>query len=343
MEQDPTSTKLQISRDDLLIKEDALQQWKKFGEIQDRKLLLELSWLTPKTLEGLLKEHPAKPVVDGLKELKHCFSILEKSRNDVVDIAGQFHSRILNGGKSIDYGNVLLAATKEAYTYSVAAITLVQSYRHLLSKVAQIQDSYDELKFEVFGNDGIVDFFSALRKANNHLGVIVANPHYSIHQGVTREVESGISFDRNSILSNSEWNQKAKSYVSGLEKLDVVSLVNQHFKLTEKFYLLMPHRTGILRRADYHDYHRIVLANESRVSLVWLGIHVTTAFNGKLDPYEYLQNYFTADELRRIHAFENNTKDQVEYMISLRDPLGLMDQYTRSELYKLFKIKSDRK
>ncbi len=50
-------------------------------------------------------------------------------------------------------------------------------------------------------------FFLPLEQRIIISSVLVANPNYSIHHGVTREVESGITFDRNAILGNSQWNR----------------------------------------------------------------------------------------------------------------------------------------
>ena len=69
---------------------------------------------------------------------------------------------------------------------------------------------------------------------------------------------------------------------------------------------------------------------------VSLGIILQIAVPKKLNPYEYLDKWFTEDELKNIYSFDDHTKEQLEYMISLRDPFGFCDRHTREELYKLF-------
>jgi hypothetical protein len=69
-----------------------------------------------------------------------------------------------------------------------------------------------------------------------------------------------------------------------------------------------------------------------------LAIVLQSAIPKRLNPYEYLDRWFTKDELEMAYALADRSKDQVDYLISLRDPLGLCPEYTRSKLYKLFGV-----
>jgi hypothetical protein len=62
----------------------------------------------------------------------------------------------------------------------------------------------------------------------------------------------------------------------------------------------------------------------------------------KLDPYEYLESWFSEEELEKIYSLPDHSSEQLEYMIALRDPLGFCDADTRETLYRLFSVPLDK-
>lgn len=62
------------------------------------------------------------------------------------------------------------------------------------------------------------------------------------------------------------------------------------------------------------------------------------AIKNGVDPYVHLVRYFTEDELHRARCFDDHSKAQVDYLIALRDPIGLCSDALRGELYKIFKV-----
>ncbi|MER9339203.1 hypothetical protein NKI41_00270 [Mesorhizobium sp. M0601] len=149
---------------------------------------------------------------------------------------------------------------------------------------------------------------------------------------------SGISFDRNEIIGNGNWPLPAQDFIRSIDELQVVDLINEHFKLAKNFFGLLPHRTGIATSTAYRDYNKICLANKICSHIMSLGLILQFAIPKMLDPYEYLDGHFSKLELDNIYSFKNNSKVQVDYIISLRDPIGLLDQHTKEQLYKLFSV-----
>lgn len=181
--------------------------WSKSGEIVDKKILKLVGHRDTSSLDLFLAFHPARKLVLGLEGVGRSFEILKMSRETLIEIVGRFHGQVIHGdAHDIAMTSVLQQATKEVYTYSVAVTSLVQSYRHLISGVPDIIEKYTKLKTEVFGEDGIIPFFSALRNANNHDGILVAHPQYTITFGEKKEITSGVAFDETKIIGNKEWN-----------------------------------------------------------------------------------------------------------------------------------------
>jgi hypothetical protein len=257
-----------------------------------------------------------------------------------VDLAGKFHNSVVYNRVNSDSREAALnQATKEIYTYSCASYSLVQAYRHMISyKEEELKGKFDRLRGEIFGEKKIIKFFSNLRRSNNHIHVLAASPHYAIRMGETREVTSGISFDRKAILDSKDWSSESKALVKERENLEVIELMNEHFQLASNFKSVVLFRTGINSDKAYRDIKRILHARKVIGMRVSLGLILQAALKNKVNPYEYLHRWFTESELKNIYCFEDYTKEQLEYMISLRDPFGFCDGHTRRDLYKLFSI-----
>jgi len=118
----------------------------------------------------------------------------------------------------------------------------------------------------------------------------------------------------------------------------VIDLIDEHFKLASRFKDIVLFRTGIHSDKGFRDYYKIIQARQVIAKRVWLGVVLQTALSTNLNPYEYLREWFTDDELKNIYSFGDHTKEQLEYMISLRDPFGFCDFDTRNGLYKLFSV-----
>lgn len=169
------------------------ETWSEKGRTEGRELLEKLAFRDLGALNKFLSHHPAQHIFRALADTKHRFKILERSHQDIVDIAGRFHGRVVHGGSWQDANDeIVLAATKEIFTYSVASTALVQSYRHLLSGAPELKEGYNLLRKEVFKDSAIVSFFSSMRNANNHDRIIVPNPE--IKRISTKEAQSKVGY-----------------------------------------------------------------------------------------------------------------------------------------------------
>jgi len=319
-------------------------EWEKYGEIRNRQLLLRIGYSSPDFFQSLVDAHPARKHQLHLENIQRAFEILQASRSALIDIAGKFHARVEHNTKRKDeWDTTLNDATREVYTYSCAASSLVQAYRHLLSAWPEIKDSYEKLKTQIIQPSGVIAFISELRRSNNHFEIVKASPSYSItNRGKgDREVKSSISFDRKAILESRDWNTKAKQFVKDRESLEVLSLVDDHFAVASDFKRLFIHRTGIRNDRSFRDLQKIAHAREVIGRRVWLNVVLQQALAANLNPYEYLESWFTEEELKNIYSFGDHTKEQLEYMIGLRDPFGFCDFHTRRDLYQLFAIPLD--
>lgn len=191
----------------------------------------------------------------------------------IIDLAGKFHARLLHDlSERDDTATVLQEATHEVYTYSCAVASLVQAYRHVISTYRAGQDAYDSLKSEVFEDSRLLRFFSDLRNSNSHVRIVTARPHYSIKLTEQREVTSGLRFSREAILEGDAWARDSKALAAERTDLQVLDLINEHFKLAERFYRLVLFRTGIQSDVAYRDLLRLMRARRDIGRKVSFGI-----------------------------------------------------------------------
>jgi hypothetical protein len=317
-------------------------QWKQFGEIRDKDLLVQIGYLSDVFFEEILASHPAKELSDGAKNVLRAFYILEVSRSELIDLTGRFHYRVMHRPLTeIDIDAALGDATKTVYTYANAAESLVQAYRHMVPTGSKFSQEYEALKKELIEGVNVIKFFKDLRNSNNHIRILDAAPHYKITQSFstgTTEVSSGLRFNARSILTGDKWSPQSKAMASTNEDLQVLNLVNEHFEIASAFHHDVFVRTGIHSDASFRDYARLKIARKSISYRVTLGIILQIAVPKKLNPYKYLHTWFTEDELARIYALPDHSKEQLEYMISMRDPLELCDTHTREQLCRLFSV-----
>jgi hypothetical protein len=196
---------------------------------------------------------------------------------------------------------------------------------------------YEVLKSQLIGDKSIVKFVKDLRNHNNHINILEAAPHYTITKRLgTETVTSGLRFNRATILAGKGWSPESMSLVSNSADLQVVELINSHFKLASEFYRKALTRIGVTGDRQFRDLEKLRVARRSLSYRHALAIILQVAIPKKLDPYEYLHRWFTPNEIGRIRALPDHSKAQVDYLISLRDPLGLCDTDTREKLCELF-------
>jgi hypothetical protein len=67
-----------------------------------------------------------------------------------------------------------------------------------------------------------------------------------------------------------------------------------------------------------------------------LGILLQGAKQRGTDPYAHLVEHFTKEELGRIYCLPSHSREQVDFMVELRDPLGFCGKDLLEGLYDLF-------
>lgn len=326
-----------LDREDVLL-EKITRQWAEHRCL-NKDTLRSIGYSSAEFYQSCLDKHPAAKLSDKVENVNLAFSILSQSRKVFIDVVGQFHSRLTHDlFGDLDLESIGEEVARLTYTYSCAAYSLVQAYRHLFSDQPERLKLYDELRKKFLNKPEIIKFIADLRTNNNHLYILRAKPHYSVKLSRPQEVKSGVGFNKKAILESNDWSKEAKDLLNQRPEIQIIDVINEHFEMAAAIKSRVLSATGILDDIAYQDFGRIKLAREAIGRLASLGIILQVAVPQKVDPYPHLEGRFTPDELANIYGIAHRSKEQVDYIISLRDPLDFCTESTRNELYKLFGV-----
>lgn len=300
----------------------------------DLETLRELSY--SKNGLSIIKAHPLWPVEDSRKDIDLAFDILSRSRDNTLRSYGEFHALIMHGqfNETKRLSNDL---TNSVFQFSFAASALVQAYRRFESVGSNYADKLKSARAAIFSNVGLQKFVQEVRNCYGHQKFLIAEPRGSVRYGETKEVESSVEFDRDKLLQMRDaWNKEAWQFIQNNERLDIMAIITEYHDMAEKFYNRYTSACGLIEDIGFQEINRCREAIDITRAVFSLGMLMQNAKQNGINPYGHIRRYFTPEELQRIYCFEHRSKAQVDYMLLLRDPLGLTDESFRRSLYDLF-------
>jgi hypothetical protein len=200
-------------------------------------------------------------------------------------------------------------------------------------------DGYEEQVAAYFQKDERHRFIHSLRVGITHLGVTKANWEIS-------ESKEGrtVTFllRRDDLLRWDNWNSQAKAFILAQKKgVDVEGLFAAYSRHVEKFHNWF--RVSLFAKygselAEYLHYLRVVNAVESECN--WNLLLKQILPQQKLDPYMYLGQYLTAEQLEDVLSLPFRSKEQVDRIIELVDAYRVCTDAMREDAYKVCGVKT---
>lgn len=327
--------KEQRRREHEALLEDCKSAWRAEGKIGSIELLRKIGYSSPEAFEEILSEHPARAQHQGVDNIDRAFSVLRLSRDAIHDVYGAFHAQAVHDASRPDLKGTLAAATKEVFAFSFAASALIAAYRRITSAAPQIAEPLDRLRKEIFSYEPLNEFIKKLRNNFGHSTIFAAQPQYTITIAEQRSVVTTLQFDRKALLKGG-WNDLALTFINGAESLDVMQIVSSYFNCAENLHRRYLSETGLEHDARFKDYLRLKEARTAVSLEVTLGLILQNAVKNGANPYTHLSRFLSPDELVRVRCFDDHSQAQVDYIIRLRDPIGLCSDDLRLNLYRLF-------
>ncbi len=315
------------------LREECLSKW------EDNKTLnlqeLKEFAFSGQAAREILKKHPFSEKEHSIDQIGLAFNILEATRDEIIDQYGIFHaSNLYDGFTKIN--QIEKQITSEVFRFSFCASSLVQAYRRLKSVAPNVSEKLDDITKTIFDDKGSSAFIQGLRNNSAHENIFKVSPTGSIEFDEKKVVRSTIEFDTKELLEKGSWNSEAKAFIEKNDVLNVVDLIDAYFKKSKKLYKSYLGETGLVKEIGFTEMNRCRVAIHTIGNITWLNITLQNAKAKGIEPYSFLGEYFTEAELKRIFCFQANSKDQVNFMINLRDPLKLCDDSLRDKLYEVF-------
>ncbi len=270
-----------------------------------------------------------------LKNLNDSVWVLNSCTSDLLDEVSDFAHQTTKDG----FWDRLNRPQEELYARIVkkfifcttsAAMALVDHARKFNQKYPYPE--FEKERNERFGSSGIHEFIQKLRNYTSHWRMAEAN--WEINVDFIKKV-SNVTFilKGDELLNWNGWSDQAIKYInSSGDKINIYEVFYKYNEIARKFYQW--HKSKILEtRSDilkiYFQYKKYLNQLQERTSWNLLVSHIP---EGK-DPYEYLGNYLTDDQIEEVFSLEYKSIEQVDRLIKILDLHGACDEELRAKIY----------
>ena len=227
------------------------------------------------------------------------------------------------------------AAQKDVVAYCSLAYGYLETLRRVEAKREDIQAEIEAAKNDAFDHD-ITVFIKDLRKNLSHGAVSIVSWELS-HSGTS--TTGRMTFMGQELLNFGEWSNRSRRYVAEKEEenINIAQSIGEHFRNLNKFNEALTDLFARNIRPSEIDYHDIVDTKSKWGAQQFAKILLTQTGKGK-DPYKYLHKFFDATTCREILRYPKNSKEQVDFIISLKSPRYACDDSLRKALYQAFSV-----
>lgn len=239
----------------------------------------------------------------------------------------------------VDY-TVGYATQKDTIAYCAIVGGIRDTLCEILKLRADIASQIEEQKSAVFDTD-ISEFVRQLR--NNLLHGRVVIPQSEISYNVESNFGRGsMMYQVDSLMRSGKWSERSRNFVSGLreEKVQLSTIVRMHFRLLDKSIRKIGDAFARHATPSEKDFFEIEDEHKRRGGRLWAGLMIGQIGRG-MNPYDYLHKYFEPEILREILRRPPHSKEQVDFMITLKAAEIDVDDELRSRLYRIFGVTSD--
>lgn len=227
---------------------------------------------------------------------------------------------------------------KDMMAFCSAAHGCIDTVRRLKSCRPDIAPNMDTAITAHFSGD-VFEFIKCLRKNLSHGFVVI--PNWTLTKG--REGDSGsMVFNADEILAFGEWSAGAKSYINSAKdgRLNIGPAIDVYHQALIKFRQTVSDIFARNVTEFERDYYNIEDSYKRVTNAQWQKVLVSQVGKSK-NPYDFLHRFFTPEQVREIRRRPDHSKEQVEFIISLRQVETACDDELRKKLYELFGVKEE--
>lgn len=296
-------------------------------------------WSDGPTVQEWVKEHPGFEFEERLESLQAMLRIFESSGSRFQEQLKRFHMETAEGGLLRRNRRHDLAALKEQvqellYLFTSSAMTLVDQSRALSKKVAL--PGYEERKNKDFVGDPQHRFIQELRVDLVH--VALHQPSWQITSGRDEERESKFMIHAKGLRRAPSYNKHAKSFlIQNPKGIDLGHLVESYTQKVLSFHAWFRDQVESVVGDQMDDYRRCCRCVRAVSSRCWWNILLKqVVIAGARDPYDYLGEYLTDEEMREVCSMPSRSRAQIDRIVELVDEEGACNEELRKVVYEAF-------
>ena len=202
-----------------------------------------------------------------------------------------------------------------------------------------ISHEIEKIRRECFDSD-VAHFIRELR--NNLLHGSVVIPKWEIrynHQN--HDNSSAMKYTVRELMRFGRW-KESREYLSNVinRMISLSEVVGEHFKLIRDLDRKMQDLLDRNVCQAERDYYDIEDSHKRNLRRQWAKILLSQIGKGK-DPYEYLHRFFNPDTIREILRYPQRSKEQVDFIVTLKTTELDCDDELRRMLYQKFGVVDD--
>lgn len=227
---------------------------------------------------------------------------------------------------------------KDVMAFCAATIGIVDCVRRLKSRRYDLASDIDSLISRIFSDD-LAAFIKDLRNNLAHGQVVV--PGWAI----TREagaVTGTMRFSRAELIALGEWSGGSRRLIERYsdDGIEIKPIIEAYHKKAQEFATAISALFARNKSFAEIDFYEIEDAYHKSSRQQWVNLLVTQFSNGR-NPYQFLHQFFSAQEVREILRRPNFSKEQVDFIITLKSTEVSCSDDLRQKLYALFSVKSE--
>lgn len=307
-------------------------------------ILVEAAWKDSSKVHEWINEHPGRIFVSRLESIEAVLRIFEGSAEQFNECLLRFHEEA-HGGKLFRRNRRSDLEAYEhkfqelLYVFASSAMTLVDQARALSKKITLPE--YGARVSEAFATNQMHRFIQELRVDVVH--ITLHRPGWQLTSGRNEEPTSKFILWANQLTRLPEYNVQARQYVENHPAgIDLGRLITDYSSQVLAFHEWLRQAveaTAGVMMDDYLRCSRRVKAVSSRS--FWNLILQQVVIAGKRDPYNYLDQYLTEEELDEVNALPLRSRKQVSRIIELVDEYDACDDELRQIIFKAFNASAE--
>ena len=303
------------------------------------EVLVASVWRDFKTAQKLVDEHPGCDLHERSSSLQSVLHIFNDAVSTFHERLIRFHTEAHGGhlfrrNRRADLDAYEAAFQQILYLFASSAMTLVDQSRALSMKVEL--PGYKERVRATFESNPRHKFIQELR--NDLIHVTLHQPSWQITTDRDRESTSQFMLWPDQLSRSGKYSTLARAYVlDHPEGIDLGVLIDQYAKDVRELQDWLDIALNAAVGPVIEDYKRCSKRIKAVSSRSWWSIiFEQVVLPAKRDPYQYLDQYLTPEELAEVNSLPFKSKAQVDRIISLVDEYDACDSDLRAVIYNAF-------